>query len=162
MHPPRLETDRLILQPLKEKDAGILFAYHAHPEVARFQSWHVKNASDALHFIKGHEGFDFGVPDTWYQVGIYLKSTPELVGDIGVHFLHENPKAVEIGYTIAPEHQRNGYAFEAVSKLLEFLFAEYGASTVIAVTDHQNQPSMGLLARLDFRTNNGGIIAFSN
>jgi RimJ/RimL family protein N-acetyltransferase len=151
MLPPRLESERLILQPMKAEDAGTLLTYRSHPEVARFQDWHAESVSETAQFIKGHDGFDFGIPDTWYQIGIYLKSTHTLISDMGIHFLNAKTKAVEIGYTIAPKHQRNGYAFESVSRMIEFLFIDFGASMIIAVTDHKNHPSMGLLARLKFK-----------
>ena len=160
MNPPRLESERLLLQPLNVKDANTLFTYHACPDVARFQAWHLKNESETLQFIKSHEGFDFGMPDTWYQLGINLKSTTELIGDVGIHFLHEKPKVVEIGFTIAPEHQRRGYALEAVSRLLAFLFSEFDVSTVIAVADHQNHPSLELLVRLNFEKTTQASLAF--
>jgi len=73
-----------------------------------------------------------------------------LIGDIGLHFLDQNTKTVEIGYTIAPTHQRKGYAFEAVSRMLAYLFTILHTNIIIAVTDPQNHPSIGLLARLGF------------
>ena len=64
MYPPRIESERLILQPMKAEDASTLFTYRSHPEIAWFQDWHADSVSETTHFIKGHDGFDFGVPDT--------------------------------------------------------------------------------------------------
>lgn len=151
MNPPRLETERLIIQPMNITDAHNLYAYRSHPDVVRFQSMMFKNEREAQHFIENHQGFDFGIPDTWYQLGIFLKSEQELIGDIGVHFLNENIKTVEIGYTIAPARQRNGYAFEAAHRFLDFLFTNMNTNTVIGITDSRNKASIRLLVRLGFQ-----------
>ena len=150
MKPPCLETERLFVQPLSEADAKPLYTYRTHPDVTRFQSLMFKNESEALHFIQGHEGHDFGIPGTWFQLGVYLKPDMLLVGDIGLHFLDEDTRTVEMGYTIAPAYQRKGYAFEALRRILAFLFTVCKTKTVIAVTDHDNHPSIHLLAKMDF------------
>jgi len=150
MIPPRLESERLIVQPLNPADADTLFAYRSHPNVAKFQSWHPENELETLQFIQSHEGLDFGIPDTWFQLGVHLKPDIDLIGDIGLHFLKENPKTVEIGYTIAPAHQRKGYASESVSGILAYLFTVLQPILIIAVTDPQNHPSIKFLALLGF------------
>jgi len=150
MNPPHLESERLIIQPLRNTDAGSLFAIRSQPDVVRFQSVMFENELEAQRFIQNHEGFDFGIPNTWFQLGIYLKQNEELIGDIGVHFLDKNIQTVEIGYTIAPEHQRKGYAFETVSRMLAFFFTVPHTNMVIAVTEPQNHPSMQLLNKLGF------------
>jgi len=150
MNPPRLDTGRLSIQPIATSDANSLYAYRSHPDVTRFQSKMFTNELEALDFIRNHEGHGFGIPNTWFQLGIYLKPDMALIGDIGLHFLDQNTKTVEIGYTIAPTHQRKGYAFEAVSRMLAYLFTILHTNIIIAVTDPQNHPSIGLLARLGF------------
>jgi len=151
MNPPRFESERLIIQPMDITDAPNLYAYRSHPDVLRFQSMMFNNESEARQFIQNHQGFDFGIPETWYQLGIYLKPEQELIGDMGVHFLNENFETVEIGYTIAPAHQRNGYAFEAANRFLDFLFTDQYTNTVIGITDSHNHASIRLLARLKFQ-----------
>ena len=152
MNPPRLQSQRLIIQPMDVTDATTLYAYRSHPDVVRFQSMMFKNEREAQHFIQNHQGFDFGIPETWFQLGIYLKPEQELIGDIGVHFLDKNLETVEIGYTITPAHQRNGYAFEVVHKFLDFLFKDQNTNTVIGITNSQNRSSIKLLARLGFQS----------
>lgn len=45
-----------------------------------------------------------------FQIGIELKETDSLVGDIGVHTRGEDSRQVEIGVTLAPEFQGRGLA----------------------------------------------------
>jgi RimJ/RimL family protein N-acetyltransferase len=88
-------------------------------------------------------------PDTWLQLGVYLHNGP-LIGDIGLHFLEDGAQ-MEIGYTLAPEHQGQGYAFEAVKAVIDFLFLDLKKHRVTASVDPENQRSINLLKKLGFR-----------
>ncbi|HWS72023.1 MAG TPA: GNAT family N-acetyltransferase [Thermoanaerobaculia bacterium] len=57
---------------------------------------------------------------------------------------------VEIGYSIAPEFRRRGYATELVDALVTRAFAIDGIDTVVAHTTHANQGSLGVLAKCGF------------
>lgn len=56
---------------------------------------------------------------------------------------------VEIGYSLVPAHQKQGYATEAAQALVERAFA-LGAHTVTAQTLPSLAPSIGVLTRLEF------------
>ena len=47
-----------------------------------------------------------------------------MIGDIGIHFLNDGFQT-EIGYTICPEYQKNGYALEAVHSVLNYIFTKH-------------------------------------
>ena len=57
----------------------------------------------------------------------------------------------EIGFSLAGEHQGNGYAREAASRLLEYLFDEANAELVFATPDERNHSSIRLLRALGFQ-----------
>lgn len=63
----------------------------------------------------------------------------------------QNPRTVEIGFTIAPEHQGHGYAREAVSSLLRYLFEQLGKHRVTAACDPRNTPSVKVLEAVGMR-----------
>ena len=78
----------------------------------------------------------------------------ELVGHIGYHGppgvnARRVADAVEVGYTVFPEHRRQGYATEAVRGLLEHTRAR-GVARVIASVGPGNEPSLALVRRLGF------------
>jgi RimJ/RimL family protein N-acetyltransferase len=58
---------------------------------------------------------------------------------------------VEIGFTIAPAHQHQGYATAAVVALLDYLFTVLRKHRVWDSVDPRNQPSMALLRRVKMR-----------
>jgi RimJ/RimL family protein N-acetyltransferase len=77
-----------------------------------------------------------------------------MVGHIGYHGppganalrAHD---AVEVGYTVFPEHRRQGYATEAARALLDHA-REQGVTRYIASVGPQNEPSLALVRRLGF------------
>lgn len=73
-----------------------------------------------------------------------------MIGDIGIHFLAD-PHQVEIGFTFAPTFQRKGYALEAVSRVLDYLFLELKKQKIIAFVDPKNIKSIRLLEKLGFK-----------
>src|SRR5262249_17521990 len=93
---------------------------------------------------------EFNAPG-WYQIGIVLGSDGGLIGDCGIHVLESDSRIVEIGITIAPAFQCMGYASEALSCILDLLFARLGKHRVFASVDPCNLPSMALMRRIGLR-----------
>ena len=58
---------------------------------------------------------------------------------------------MEVGFTLAPEHQGNGYATEALRGFLDHAFVALDKHRVIAVTDALNTPAAALLTRVGMR-----------
>ena len=147
---PDIVTDRLILSPLSAADSASLFAYRSLPEVSRYQSWEPQSLDDAISFINGLASTVFDTPGTWFQLGVRLRESGELIGDLGVHFL-ENGQQTEIGFTLAPSSQGRGFAAEVVLALLDLLFGQLGKHRVFASADPRNQSSLQLLQRVGMR-----------
>jgi RimJ/RimL family protein N-acetyltransferase len=116
-----IHTQRLWLRRLNQDDAAALFAYRRLPEVYVYQLWRAASISEASAFIAGtsnrvdHTG-------TWYQLGIFRVDDPALIGDIGLHFLPSGCDEVELGFTLAPPFQGQGFATEAISAVISYLF----------------------------------------
>ncbi|MCH9649590.1 MAG: GNAT family N-acetyltransferase [Deltaproteobacteria bacterium] len=151
MKTPEIMTDRLILGALRKADAPQLFEYRSEPEVLRYQSWAPGSLEEAMDFVTGFLRIPFDQAETWYQLAIRHRQSGSLIGDFGLHFLEAESRQVEIGFTIAPTHQRNGYGTEAVTAILGYLFDHLDKHRVIASVDPRNEPSVGLLKRLGMR-----------
>ena len=98
-----------------------------------------------------HDGRRSGHPGAWYQVGIYLQAGGKLIGDCGFRPLKDEPRQAEVGMTLAPEFQRQGYAAEAFRALLSYLFGTLGKHRVFGSVDPANTASLGLLHRVGMR-----------
>jgi [ribosomal protein S5]-alanine N-acetyltransferase len=90
----------------------------------------------------------------WLVRGIVLPETRQLIGHVGFHGPPginslRAADAVEIGYTIFPEHRRNGYATEAVVALLDWARGQ-GIHRFVASVGPENEPSLKIVRRLGF------------
>jgi RimJ/RimL family protein N-acetyltransferase len=144
---PEIITGRLILSPLSAADSAALFQYRSLPEVSQYQGWEPQFLDDAVAFIDALASTEFDTPGTWFQFGVRLRESGELIGDLGVHFLDDGQQA-EIGFTLAPAFQGRGFGAEAVVGVLDLLFRQLGKHRVSASADPRNQSSMRLLRRV--------------
>ncbi|MCR6487487.1 GNAT family N-acetyltransferase [Amycolatopsis sp. OK19-0408] len=142
-----LSTERLLVRRFTAADVPAFAAYRSDPEVARYQSWDtpVENAEQLVaDFAAAHES-----EPGWFQYAVELRADHILIGDVGVR-LDDNRMQADVGFTLAREHQGQGYATEAVQAVLDRLFAT-GLQRVSAECDTRNAASAHLLERLGFR-----------
>lgn len=144
-------SERLLLKGIEVSDAESIFKYRSDPEIYKFQYWRPKSIQEVEDFLTNKVSRAPNIPDTWYQVGIFLKETHELIGDIGIHFIDDENSQVEIGYTLSPESQGRGYASEAVICIIDYLFNELNKHRITASVDPRNVKSIALLKRIGMR-----------
>jgi RimJ/RimL family protein N-acetyltransferase len=146
----RLTSARLVLRRFRAADIETFVRYRADPAIARFQSWEDFTAADGQEFFASMSRQHPGTPGEWFQFAIELAAIRAMIGDCGLHALAEKPHEVEIGFTLAPSFHGRGYATEAVTCLLDYVFGALAKERAIAITDVRNTPSIGVLERLDF------------
>jgi RimJ/RimL family protein N-acetyltransferase len=149
MDPFPLHTERLLLRPFAMQDLPAFTAYRNDPLVARYQSWSSYSEADALVFFERQRALAFDADDTWFQIAVERKADGVLLGDLAVHFFDEGRQA-ELGVTFDAAHQGRGYALEAMSRVIAFLF-ESGKHRVTAIVDARNLPAQRLFERQGFR-----------
>jgi RimJ/RimL family protein N-acetyltransferase len=147
----RIETPRLLMKPLQLQDTQGMYAYRSDPAVTRYQSWQPVREEEVEAFILKYGNDSINVVDSWCQLGVYRKATQELIGDVGMHFLPPDAQQVELGFTISPRHQRQGYAAEAVDALLSYLFGSLNKYRIMASVDPRNTASIALLEKVGMR-----------
>ena len=119
----QVETERLILDPIKETDKEDYFINISHDKKVL--------ETFVCRYAETMEEFDFstylGRQDLF---AIHLKKTRHLIGII--NYFDEKDGSCEIGYGIGSGYWNRGYATEAVHWFLEYLFREKGLKTVYA------------------------------
>lgn len=148
---PEILTERLKLDPLTAADAPAMFAYRSDPEVCRYQTFEPGSRADVEAFIASLQADTFDKAGTWFQFAIRRRDTGRLIGDFGTHFLADDPRQVEIGFTVSPDHQGQGFGTEAVRGVLDLLFGSLRKHRVIATADPRNVASIALLKRVGLR-----------
>lgn len=73
-----------------------------------------------------------------------------VIGDVRFEPSLRAAREFEIGYGVARSRRRQGYAVEMASAVIDWLFEEAGAETVIAGCDNTNRASINTLRRLGF------------
>ncbi len=142
-----LVTDRLLIRILEMKDKDVFFKYRSLPEIYQYQAWRPKDIKEIEDFI--NKNVCSNTTNTWLQLAVCLKDG-QLIGDIGIHFL-EDDSQVEIGFTISPDYQGNGYAVEAVKAVMDYMFFNLMKHRVSASVDPNNKKSVRLLEKFGFR-----------
>jgi len=147
-----IKTKRLLIRPFKDADLEPLFAYRNDPQVAQYEGWDIPYPRErALNWITNPDPIVPTKPGGRFKAAIELESTGELIGDISFELTEHDVRQAHIGYSLARAHWHQGYATEAVQRLLAYLFDELDFYRVIAETDVLNEPSWRVLERLGFR-----------
>jgi RimJ/RimL family protein N-acetyltransferase len=143
-----ITTPRLVIQPLRIRDAPALTRFGGLPEVARMLAsvpspWPVDHALDwmAKGAWRGRAGF---------RVGIFRDGT--LIGIVG---LGGTPMGV--AYFIDPAHAGQGYATEAMQGLLAFAYARFDLDDIMADHFTDNPASGRVLQKLGFENIGTGL-----
>ncbi len=150
--PLPFETARLILRPFQQDDLESFIAYRSDPLVARYQGWDAPYPREkAIGFVEAMKNKKPGRPGDWYQIIVALKFNHEVIGDVAFRILSEDILQAEIAFTIVRSFWGQGYAAEAASRLLDYLFAELHLHRVRAICDIENLASAHVLERLGMR-----------
>lgn len=142
-----IETDRLLLRNVAAKDAEIMYDYRNNEICARYQRGQVKDHDGIVQLIERRKDDVMSV-DAPFMVAVALKGTDEMVGEIVVM---PNDGTISLGYTFSYQHHRKGYAFEALTALINTLHERYPAWDFISFTERSNEPSMALLKKLGYK-----------
>ena len=118
-----METERLILDSIKESDKEDYFIHISHDKKVL--------ETFICRYAETMEEFDFSsYPGRQDMFAIRLKETGRLIGMI--LYFDETADSCEIGYGIGSGFWNQGYATEAVHGFLTYLFREKGLKTVYA------------------------------
>jgi aminoglycoside 6'-N-acetyltransferase len=146
-----LLTERLVLRRSVPEDAETISAYRSDPDVHRHQGWEKTDPQSIRAEIEEMSGWGPGDPRGWVQFTVEHRRTGEIVGDVGLAPAEGEPGVIKVGYTIAPAHQRHGYASEAVAALVDYAFDRLEADVVRAYADADNVASIRVAERVGMR-----------
>jgi len=145
-----LETERLFIRPITPDDKIAIFEYRRDKKTNKYQGWIPDTIEDVEVFIRTISE-QINVPETWFQFVIIDKRTQKIVGDLGIHFLDSENKQAEIGCTLNKDFQNQGFATEAVKRVIDYLFKELNKHRIITSIDPDNKNSIRLVERIGFR-----------
>ena len=141
-----LETDRLILRQIREKDAAIMFDYRNNEICARYQRGQTKDLPGIQALIEKRRNDILGIEGNC-MVAVALKCSDEMIGEIVVM---PDDRCFSSGYTFSYRYHRMGYAFEALSALTDLLHGHYPDWEFVSFVEPENIPSKALLKKLGY------------
>jgi ribosomal-protein-alanine N-acetyltransferase len=149
-HPlPILQTLRLRLQQLEEKDAERLFMMRSNKEIMKYICRPIaKNVDDALQLIKAiNASIEKNECANW---GIFLQENNLLIGSIGFVRVKKEHYRGEIGYLLDTAFHQKGFMSEALKVVLQYGFSEVKFHSVEAIIEPENIASANLLKKHGF------------
>ena len=73
------------------------------------------------------------------------------IGYISLICNWEKTKEWELGYSFLPSYFRQGYAYESIQSVIDFLFQELKIHKLMAFVNADNKPSVKLLEKLEMK-----------
>lgn len=143
-----LETPRLLVRESTIADVEEFYKIYQHPSVLLYVEnlflEHDEERAYMKDYIKQIYGF--------YGYGLWtvvLKETGQIIGRAGLS-VRSGYGLPELGFVIAAQVQRKGYAFEVCRAILDYAKNELQFDQVQAFTDVTNIASQSLLKKLGF------------
>jgi len=151
-----IETDRLILRRWQASDTEPLARMNSDPRVMEFFPKLLSRAESEAMIATieqriSRDGFGFWAAE--------LKETKEFIGFIGLNVPgYELPfsPCVEIGWRLAFDSWRNGYAQEGARAALAFGFATARLTEIVSFTTVNNVRSRHVMERIGMRRDEEG------
>jgi aminoglycoside 6'-N-acetyltransferase len=158
-----LHTQRLLLRNFAASDLGAFLAYRNDPLVARYQSWSLPYTREQAEvFIREMAEVHMPGQGEWLQLALKLKETGEMIGDVAFGIKEHDPRQAVVGFTVASDFQKKGYATESLTALLDYLFEDLDLHRVAADCDTENIGSWKTLEKLGFRREAHFVESFLN
>lgn len=155
------ETKRCIIRELTMDDIDALFELYSKPGITDFVE-PLYDYDKECEYERAYIEHMYG----YYEYGMWLvfsKETGELIGRAGLEnrdYCDEQEtqgvsgtyhSEMELGYIIAPEYQRQGYATEVCKAILEYAWENLCPDRINCLIDEENYPSRRLVEKLGFQ-----------
>lgn len=145
-----ITTERLIIQLAKPEDAYAIYCYRSDAVENQYQGWFPESEEEVRNYITNMP-VTLDIADVCFQFAILTKKENRLIGDMGIIFTGHEKMQAEVGCTLNKDFHGKGYATEALTAMVNYLFGALKKHRVIASIDPRNMPSIRLIERLGFR-----------
>lgn len=121
------------------------------PLAAELQAWELPYTKEkAVGLIEGTMKEADPPIDDWWMVTIADLDDTTVIGDLVLQ-LTWGGRSAEIGYTLASQHWQNGFATEATTAFIDWLFEEMGVTRVHGLLHPDNVASAQVLERVGMK-----------
>lgn len=151
-----IETERLVLRPLRTEDLADVWAYQSREDVVRYIPGEVRTHEEsATHLAERVQWTRLEHDGDFLAVAVELPGigggAPRVIGDLSLTLRSVRDRQAEVGWVFHPDFHGHGYATEAVAALLELAFSDLDSHRISAQLDLRNDASARLCERLGMR-----------
>ncbi|MGI4788024.1 MAG: GNAT family N-acetyltransferase [Janthinobacterium lividum] len=144
-------TERLIIRKPSVTDLDDYLAYFNHPASLTLQSIKPKTEAEAREFLARQAEVETDDTGGWVMLAVELKNERKVIGEVGIFLTPQPQSQGDIGWSIHPDYQRQGYATEAAQVLFSYAFSERQLHRVTSRGDASNAASFRIMERLGMR-----------
>ncbi len=142
-----LKTERLELRRFTAGDAEAMFQnFFSDPVAVGFSRWQVHETIETTKVLMTEYERDYQELNC-YNWAIMLRDSGETIGRIAVAHLDERVSTADMSFFIGRAWWHRGYASEALSAVIGFLFSEVGLNRIAARHDVANPNSGGVMKK---------------
>lgn len=141
-----IETARLYLRHFRNGDEYDLFEYLSEPEVNCFRQMKTDDLAQAQKAVEeriGNKNEEF--------FAVCLKETGKVIGEVFYCRDKQEDDTVSPCWMFNKKFQGNGYAYEAASALIDYLFGNLSVRRIYAYTEDYNFSCQRLCEKLGMR-----------
>jgi RimJ/RimL family protein N-acetyltransferase len=146
---PTLDSERLRLRALSERDVADVFALYADADAVRFgYAPRMESLDDARRLVeetarlaRDRSVFHFGVAD---------RERDQVIGHATLFRWEREQRRAELGYSIRRDLWGRGFGTEAAATLVAFAFDQLDLRRIEADADPRNTASIRVLEKLGF------------
>lgn len=120
-----LETNRLILRPVKREDAEAIYAYASDVETTRFVTFDTYKSMDDAYNSLDHFFLNRDPKVQFEALAIVLKENNKMIGTVDASKIYRKDN-VEVGYVLHKDYWNQGIMSEAMKTYCKWLFEEKG------------------------------------
>ena len=146
---PALETRRLILRKILPQDEDDMYEYSRDPETSKYLLWepHASRSYTRAHIRYLQDAYNRA---SFFDWALIEKESGKMIGTCGFTEIYEREKRAEVGYVIAPQFHRRGFAPEALERVMEYGFETLGLIKLSGRFMEDNEASRKILERFGF------------
>ena len=141
-----IETERLLLRPLKEDDFEAVQSYAGNYDNVRFMTWGPNEVEQTKAFIKNTIDKAAAIPRTDYDFAVTLKKTGRLIGACGIYIKTESTEG-NVGWILHINYWKKGYGTELAGALIRYGFEVLRLHRITAFCFTENYGSYRIMER---------------
>ena len=152
------KTERCIVRETIVEDVDSLYEIYKEPAITEYMEDLYKDRDEEIAYINDYRRRMYG----FYGYGIWSilnRQDGKVIGRAGISW-REEFDVPELGFVIGVPWQKQGYAYEVCSAILNYAWKDIGFKQIQALVMEHNEKSAALCRKLGFEDN--GITVLEN